>query len=308
MSSVPDGRAANQPLSRLTFKPPMGAPLPGAWVSTAWIVSPASSVIRTCCRESLASSRLLRRGRRRLDAVVDRLAEIAGELAIELAGIAPIRAVISAASSAGTMPSLSVVQTLPSQTQERRARALLAAEAERAVEQAVHEPLEADRHFVERPAELRGDAIDHLAADHRLADRRAVAPLRPVLEEVVDGDREVVIGRQKPRAAGDDSVPVVVGVAGEGDIEAILQADQSLHRVGRGGIHADLAVPIDRHESESRIDRVVDDREVQPVALGDRPPVVDPGAAERIDTEAIPAPRIASMSITLPRSATYASR
>jgi hypothetical protein len=31
MSSVPEGRAANQPLAVLTLMPPMGAPLPGAW-------------------------------------------------------------------------------------------------------------------------------------------------------------------------------------------------------------------------------------------------------------------------------------
>ena len=78
----------------------------------------------------------------------------------------------------------------------------------------------------------------------------------------------------------------MVGVAGEGDVEAILQADQPLHRIGRGWVHADLAVPIHRHETEGRIDGLVDDGEVQPVALGNRPPIVDPGAAERIDSQA----------------------
>ena len=193
---------------------------------------------------------------------------------------------ISAASKAGTMPSLSVVQTLPSRRSERRSRALFAAEAKRTVEQAIDEPLEADRHLVELPAKLRGDAIDHLAAHHRLADRRFLAPLRPVLKEVEDGDGKVVVGRQQPCALGDDPVPVVVGVAGEGDVEAVLHPDQSLHRIGRGWVHADLAVPIHGHETEGRIDRLVDNREVQPVALGDRPPVVDPGAAERIDPQA----------------------
>ena len=170
---------------------------------------------------------------------------------------------ISAASNAGMIPSLSVVQTLPSRRSKGCARALFAAEAKRAVEQAVHEPLEANRHLVELPAKLRGDAIDHLAAHHRLADRRFLAPLRPVLEEVVDGDRKVVVGRQQARASGDDAVPVVVGVAGEGDLEAILQIDQPLHRVGRGWVHANLAVPINRHEAEGRIDLLVDDGEVQ---------------------------------------------
>ena len=107
-----------------------------------------------------------------------------------------------------------------------------------------------------------------------------------MLEEVEDGDRKVVIGRQQARAPGDNPVPVMVGIAGEGDLELILQADQPLHRIGRGWVHADLAVPIDCHETEGRIDGLVDDREVQPVALGNRPPVVDAGAAERIDPQA----------------------
>ena len=94
------------------------------------------------------------------------------------------------------------------------------------------------------------------------------------------------MGGKQPAASGDNPVPVVVGVAGEGDIEAVLQADQPLHRIGRGWVHADLAVPIHGHEPEGRIDGIVDDREVQPVALGNRPPVVDPGAAERIDSQA----------------------
>jgi len=43
MSSVPDGRTANQPFLAATFKPPMGALLPGALVSLVVIGSPASS-------------------------------------------------------------------------------------------------------------------------------------------------------------------------------------------------------------------------------------------------------------------------
>ena len=39
---MPDGRAANQPDSVTTFRPPIGAPLPGAVVSIAVIGSPAS--------------------------------------------------------------------------------------------------------------------------------------------------------------------------------------------------------------------------------------------------------------------------
>ena len=43
MFSVPEGRAANQPLAVTTLRPPIGAPLPGAAVSLAVIGSPASA-------------------------------------------------------------------------------------------------------------------------------------------------------------------------------------------------------------------------------------------------------------------------
>ena len=181
---------------------------------------------------------------------------------------------------------MSVVQTLPSRRSERRAGALFAAEAKRAVEQAIHKPLETDRHLVELTAKLGGDTIDHLAAHQRLANRGCLAPFWSVLEEVVDGHRKIVIGWKQSRASSDNPMPVMVGIACEGDLELILQADQALHRIRRGGVHADLTVPIHRHETEGGINGLVDDREVQPVAIGNRLPVMDTGAAEWIDPQA----------------------
>jgi hypothetical protein len=46
--------AANHPLSATTFKPPIGAPLPGAWVKIVLIFSPAKSVCLTCDAESFS--------------------------------------------------------------------------------------------------------------------------------------------------------------------------------------------------------------------------------------------------------------
>ena len=100
------------------------------------------------------------------------------------------------------------------------------------------------------------------------------------------GDAQVVVRIHQPRAAADDAVAVGVGVAGEGDVEAVLQLDHARHGVGRRRVHADLAVPVDRHEAEGRVDRAVHHLEPQPVARGDGVPVGDAGAAERIDTEA----------------------
>src|SRR5207247_2689706 len=51
-------------------------------------------------------------------------------------------------------------------------------------------------------------------------------------------------------------------------------------------VHANLAIPSHRHEAESRIDGIVDDGEVQPVAFGNWPPVVDASASERIHAQA----------------------
>ena len=48
MSSVPDGRAAYQPLLAMTLMPPIAAPLPGALTSTLSIFSPASSLAPSC--------------------------------------------------------------------------------------------------------------------------------------------------------------------------------------------------------------------------------------------------------------------
>ena len=55
MFSVPEGRAANQPFFATTLRPPMAAPLPGAWLRIWVIGSPASSLLWTCSGESLAS-------------------------------------------------------------------------------------------------------------------------------------------------------------------------------------------------------------------------------------------------------------
>ena len=85
----------------------------------------------------------------------------------------------------------------------------------------------------ELASQPRGHAVDHAAADDRLADRRRRRPARPVLEQIVDRDGQIVIRRHQAGARRDDAVAIVVGVAGEGDVEAVLHADQALHRVRR---------------------------------------------------------------------------
>ena len=78
---------------------------------------------------------------------------------------------------------------------------------------------------------------------------------------------------------------VVIGVAGESHIEIIFQRNQRSHGVGRRTVHADLAVPIEAHEAERRVDLLVDDGQPQAVAFSDTRPIRDAGAAERIDRQ-----------------------
>src|SRR6185312_1054025 len=84
-------------------------------------------------------------------------------------------------------------------TQETRAGALFAAEADRAIEQSRREPFEAHRNLAQRPLELRHHAIDEPARDERLAHRRGAAPTRTMGEKVTDGHGEVVVGIEQAR-------------------------------------------------------------------------------------------------------------
>ena len=105
--------------------------------------------------------------------------------------------------------------------QKRRARAFLAAKAKRAVEQPVHEPLEADRDFHQAATQVGGDAVDHGTGDERLADRGLGAPAGAVAEQIGDGDRQIVVGVHQPGGGRDDAVPVRVRVIAKGDVEVV---------------------------------------------------------------------------------------
>ena len=93
------------------------------------------------------------------------------------------------------------------------------------------------------------------------------------------------MGGNRPVLAGDDPVTIVVGVAGDGDVELVLEGDQSLHGVGRRRVHPDLAIPVHRHEAERLVYDVAHDRQIEMIALGNGRPVVDAGPAERVDAQ-----------------------
>ncbi|MNU89917.1 hypothetical protein D3C71_797690 [compost metagenome] len=78
---------------------------------------------------------------------------------------------------------------------------------------------------------------------------------------------------------------VVVRVAGKRNVKALFEADQALHGVSGRRVHANLAIPVDGHETEGRIDLFVHHVQVEAVMLGNRRPVAHPCSAQRIDTQ-----------------------
>ena len=151
--------------------------------------------------------------------------------------------------------------------------------------QAFGKPLEASRYFVQFPAQPCRHAIDQRAADHGLADGRACTPARALAEQVVDGHTQIVVGWQQTGAGGDDAMAVVIGVAGEGDVEIACHAEQTLHRPGRGRVHADRTIPIQTHEGKARVQVLADQVQSQAVSLGNARPVAQSGASERVDAD-----------------------
>ena len=77
------------------------------------------------------------------------------------------------------------------------------------------------------------DPVDDRGGDERLADGRLGGPVGTVLQEVVDGGREVVVGVHQPGVGGDDAVAVGVGVVAGGDVVVVARGDEPGHRERR---------------------------------------------------------------------------
>ena len=110
-------------------------------------------------------------------------------------------------------------------------------------------------------------------------------PIWPVREQIADRHRQVVIGVHQACGPRNDAVPIRIGIVGEGDPEAILQLDEARHCVRARRVHPDLAVVIHGHERERRIDRRIDDGDVDLVDRVDRLPVRLRRAAKRVHAE-----------------------
>ena len=84
--------------------------------------------------------------------------------------------------------------------------------------------------------------------------------------EVLDGHGEVVVRIHQAAVGRDDAVPVGVCVVACRDVEVTLPRDQRGHCVRRRAVHPDLAVPVEGHEPECRVDVGVHDGQLEAVA------------------------------------------
>ena len=94
-----------------------------------------------------------------------------------------------------------------------------------------------------------------------------------------------MIGIHQTEGRRNNAVPIGVRVVANRDLEAIFEAHQSGHRVRTGAIHSDFAVVIQGHEAKCRIDLVIDNHEIESIALGDSLPIRERRAAERVDAD-----------------------
>ena len=151
--------------------------------------------------DSRAKRRLLLVGRGRVDPLVRRTAAFAAS-ARHRSHRGRGRCARSSPPPAAPpmMPSLSVVQTVPSRRRKEAPALSSPDEPQPAVEQAVDEPLEADRHFME-------PCVPSLAATQSimlldtavLPTAAAGVPLGPVRKQIVNARGEIVVRRAAAR-------------------------------------------------------------------------------------------------------------
>src|ERR1039458_8700747 len=169
--------------------------------------------------------------------------------------------------------------------QEACTCAFFSAEAERTVEQSRREPLEAYRSFAQPAVQPVHYTVDHAAADQGFADHDIRCPTLTMGEQVLNGNRQIVIGIHQSRGGRNDAVPVRVRVVGKGYLVTIFEAGEPRHRVRTGAVHANLAVMIHGHERKRWINLRIYDVNVQAIRRIDRLPVRPGGTAKWIDAQ-----------------------
>src|SRR4029077_17288000 len=133
-------------------------------------------------------------------------------------------------------------------------RAFLATKTERAIEQPWHEPFEAHWDFTKRAPQPAHHTINHAATNQGLTDRDVNWPVRPMGQQISYGHSQVVIWIHQPGGRRNDAMPVGVWIVGESDIILVLEIHQTRHRIRTGWVHTYLAVVINSHKRERRVD------------------------------------------------------
>ena len=157
--------------------------------------------------------------------------------------------------------------------QERSPRAFFAAKTNASIQQTGHKPFEADGHFAQATPDLDGYFINDRTGYQRFSDSRVARPIRTVLEDVPNGDCQIVVGVHQAHAGRDNAVAVKIHIVPKGNIEFILHVDQVRHGVRAGAIHADLTVPVQGHEGEGGVHTLVNHFNIEVVSLRDRLPI-----------------------------------
>ena len=144
--------------------------------------------------------------------------------------------------------------------------------------------LEAYGHLHQLAANGCHHAVDQAGGNQGLTYGAVFAPAGTVSEQVLDGHSQEVVGVHQA-VGGDDAVTVRVGVVTGGDVvgggtrsvggHGVTQRG---HGVGRGAVHADLAIPVQSHEGPGGVHLGVDHGEVEAVTLANLSPVFNRGA------------------------------
>ena len=80
-------------------------------------------------------------------------------------------------------------------------------------------------------------------------------------------------------------MPVRIGIICKSDVKSVFHLNQSGHGVGRGAVHSNFPILVDRHERKSRVNGAIDHLDGKFVAIGNRVPVMDGGTAQRVYTD-----------------------
>src|SRR5262249_24771381 len=110
-------------------------------------------------------------------------------------------------------------------------------------------------------------------------------PVTPIGHQIAYGYSQVVIWIHQPGGRRNDAVPVGVWIVGESDVILIFKVHETRHRIRTRRVHAYLAVVINSHERERRVDCWVRDVDVQVIDGVDWLPIRFRRSAERIYTE-----------------------